>query len=127
MNRSATALELRGLVKHFDRPALDGGIEVIDISGSNNEVNTLSLNAQDVIDVTDGDNELIIMGDDGILVLTDPENWQDGDLTTAEIDPIRSTTINGEIFDVYAFNVDGVFGTLSVDSDLTVQFETAMS
>ena len=24
MNRSATALELRGLVKHFDRPALDG-------------------------------------------------------------------------------------------------------
>ena len=109
--------------------ALFGDIEVIDISGSNAEVNTLRLNAQDVIDVIDvtGDNELIIIGDDGILFLTDPENWQDDDLSTAEIDPIGSTTINGEIFDVYAFNVDGVSGTLSVDSDLTVQFETAMA
>ncbi|MCH7794166.1 MAG: hypothetical protein IH900_03350 [Proteobacteria bacterium] len=45
---------------------------------------------------------------------------------TAEIDPIGSTTINGETFDVYAFNVDGVSGTLLVDSDLTV-LETAMA
>ncbi|MCH7794165.1 MAG: hypothetical protein IH900_03345, partial [Proteobacteria bacterium] len=61
-----------------DIGALDGDIEVIDITGSQtSEVNTLSLNAQDVIDVTDGDNELIIMGDNDILLLSDPENWED--------------------------------------------------
>ena len=111
-----------------DIGALDGGIEVIDITGSQtSEVNTLTLTAQDVIDVTDGENDLIIMGDNDILVLSDPENWEDADLSTPDvIDPVP-TTINGENFDVYAFNVDGVSGSLLVDSALTVLFDTAMA
>jgi T1SS-143 domain-containing protein len=106
--------------------ALFGDIEAIDITGSQTgEVNTLSLDAQDVIDVTGVDNVLIVLGDNDSLILKDPDNWLDGDISTAEIDPVGTQTVDGEIYDVYAISLDGVMGSLLVDQDLTVQFETA--
>ena len=60
-------------------------VEVLDISGSQSDkVNTLTLNAQDVLDVTNPDNMLVVL--DGVEV-----------------------------------------GTVLVDDDLTMQFETAMA
>ena len=106
--------------------ALFGDIEAIDITGSQTgEVNTLTLDAQDVIDVTDGGNVLIVLGDNDSLIIEDSDNWLDGDLATAEIDPVDTQTIDGETYDVYAINMDGVMGSLFVDQDLMVQFETA--
>ena len=55
--------------------SLFGDIEMLDITGSNAEANTLSLTAQDVIDVTDGDDRLIVLGDDDTLVLEDGSDW----------------------------------------------------
>ncbi len=60
-------------------------VDVLDITGSqSDEVNTLTFNAQDVLDVTDPDNMFVVL--DGVEV-----------------------------------------GTVHVDDDLTVQFETAMA
>ena len=60
-------------------------VEVLDISGpQSDKVNTLTLNAQDVLDVTNPDNMLVVLDRDEV-------------------------------------------GTVLVDDDLTVQFETAMA
>ena len=108
--------------------SLFGDIEVIDITGSQtSEVNTLTLNAQDVLDVTeeiDGNHRLIVLGDNDILVLAD-----EGDLQF-EASGLTDQTLEGssEAFDIYNVVLDGVtVGTVFVDDDLTVQFETAMA
>ncbi len=105
--------------------ALFAAVEVLDISGSqSDEVNTLTLNAQDVLDVTDPDNMLVVLGDNDVLVLAD-----EGDLQF-EASGLTGQTLDGssETFDIYNVVLDGVtVGTVFVDDDLTVQFETAMA
>ncbi len=98
--------------------SLFGDIEVIDITGSQtSEVNTLTLTAQDVIDVTDGDDQLIVLGDNDILVLDSGDNW---DL----IDSDPEVAGSDQTFNLYIATSGA---ELLVDDDLTVVFETAMA
>ena len=104
--------------------ALFADIEVLDITGSqSDEVNTLTLNAQDVLDVTDPVNILVVLGDNDILVLAD-----EGDLRF-EASGTGQLEGSSESFDIYNVVLDGVgvVGTVFVDDDLTVQLETAMA
>jgi hypothetical protein len=99
--------------------ALFGDIEAIDISGSHpDEANTLTLSAQDVIDATDENNWLVVLGDSNdTLVLEDGGNW--------ELDP-DPVTLDGssETYDLYVADFGDI--TLLVDSDVMVQFEAGV-
>ncbi len=110
--------------------ALFADIEAIDVSGPHgDEVNTLTLSAQDVIDATDEGNQLIVIGDNDILRFADPENWQDNDPSTAALDPVEtdvSLAGSAETFDLYVAEVGDIMVNVLVDDDMTVQFETAM-
>jgi uncharacterized repeat protein (TIGR01451 family) len=79
---------------------------------------TIKLNAQDVLNFTDANNTLYIVGSDGDKVQIDGANWIDGDAGAPGINP--TGTINngdGQIFNTYQ-TLNG--GTLHVDQDVQV-------
>jgi hypothetical protein len=104
-----------GLLPLTGSTDLFGDVEVIDISGSKGEENTLVLSVQDVIDATDGGNWLAILGDpDGKSQSQDTvdlEGFKDAGTTQ---------TIDGVTFDVYVDNVALPSVTLLVDQDVNV-------
>lgn len=107
--------------------ALFGNVEALDIAGSQaSEVNTLTLRAQDVIDTTDANNRLVILGDNDTVVIADPQNWVDGNPATAALDPIRTgdrVAGSGETFAVYQ-TLAGA--ELYIDDDLIVQSQVQL-
>jgi len=123
-DRSNTSFELDFGLLPTGGDALFADIEVLDITGSqSDEVNTLTLNAQDVLDVTDPDDMLVVLGDNDTLVLAD-----EGDLRFEASGTGQTLDGSSETFDIYNVVLDGVtVGTVFVDDDLTVQFETAMA
>jgi len=88
-------------------------IENIDLSqNGNHTVDNLSIN--DLIDITDADNELTILGDSGDTVNLhngDGGNW------------VASGTVseNGHTFDVYDLSSDASVLTLKVEHDIAQQ------
>jgi len=83
-------------------------IEVIDLTGTGN--NTLALTPEDVLDLSSTTNQLIVMGNAGDVINSTGQGWN-RDSTT--------TTIGGQVYDVYTKDVGGVIATLLVDSDIT--------
>jgi VCBS repeat-containing protein len=98
--------------------ALFGDIETLDFSGGSQEANTLTLDADAVIDVTDANDTLTILGGaNDTLKLVDQDGanagtWQQG------------ATAGGFTTWTYV-DTGAVLATLQVDSDILVQANTA--
>ena len=78
----------------------------------------LEIDAQDILDFTDGDNELYIIGSEGDTVLLSDENGTlDADFTDTGNDVISD---GGQVFSTYTATINNVIVTLHVDDDITV-------
>ena len=103
--------------ENIDFSGLDDGqllnIEVIDMSGEGDQ--TIELELQDVMDITDGDNDLTIEGDEGDVVELNSSEWSLGGHDVPSED-------TGETYDVYT-GIDDADVSLEIDTDVTVQFD----
>ncbi|MFC7049706.1 cadherin domain-containing protein [Emcibacter nanhaiensis] len=91
------------------------GLETVDLA-TDGGANALTLDIMDLIDMTDSDDRLVVMGD-GSDSLTFAAS-----AILAVTDVIGTENIDGQDYDVYTFsNGDGdVVGTLLVDQDMSV-------
>ncbi|MBR9753651.1 MAG: type I secretion C-terminal target domain-containing protein, partial [Gammaproteobacteria bacterium] len=86
-------------------PSLMTNIEVLDISASSETGTSLKIDADTVLNLTDGDNELYIDGDEG-----------DSVKAAGAVDTGISSEINGTTYDTYELGS----ATLYIDQDVTV-------
>ena len=78
----------------------------------------LEIDAQDILDFTDGDNELYIIGSEGdTVLLSDEDGTLDADFTDTGNDVISD---GGQVFSTYTATINNVIVTLHVDDDITV-------
>ena len=80
---------------------------------------TVQLKAADVLNYTDADDTLYVLGQSGDKVqLLDPANWVDGNLVATGIQATGSfTNADGQTFNIYQTKSGGI---LNVDADVEV-------
>ncbi|MDQ7059906.1 MAG: hypothetical protein Q9M43_01710 [Sulfurimonas sp.] len=74
----------------------------------NESADTLELSLDDVLDITDGDNDLIIIGDDEDSLDLDTTGWDETD----------STSENGQTTTTYEDQDSDEIVTITLDDDL---------
>ncbi|PJC26826.1 MAG: hypothetical protein CO055_05380 [Sulfurimonas sp. CG_4_9_14_0_2_um_filter_36_407] len=79
---------------------------------SGNGHQNIEISLEDVIDITDGDNDLVIEGDSNDTVNIDASEWKLGEHDVEGE--------NGESYDVY--NGEGG-ASLTIDTDITINIE----
>ena len=73
-----------------------------------------------MLNYTDADNQLYIVGSAGDKLDLNPTGFVDGDLSPDEISPVSQLVGGGQIFNVYAISIGSVTGQLLVDNDIKV-------
>ena len=81
-------------------------IEIINLTGTGN--NSLTLNVQDVLDLSSTTNQLIVMGNAGDSV-TASSGWTQG----------ANQLIDGETYAAYTATISSVTATLLIDTDVS--------
>ncbi|MDF1588136.1 MAG: retention module-containing protein [Gammaproteobacteria bacterium] len=84
-------------------------VEIINITGTGN--NVLTLSAADVLDASDGSNTLIIQGDVGDSLVS-AEQWTPGD--------VGVTGLDGGIYNVYSYDDGSGLATILVDQNINI-------
>ncbi|MFZ9138285.1 MAG: hypothetical protein ACO21E_10570, partial [Hylemonella sp.] len=88
-----------------------GKVKTINMSGGNNEDNTLKISAQDVLDIDPTGGTLYINGDQGDKVVL-AEHWNLGGTGT-------SVTTNGITYDLFTTTLNSNTVKLYIEQELT--------